>query len=58
MGALAFGYDTGIIYGAVPYMTVPTFQGGLNLTPFTEGLVTSALTFSSAIGGLCQRLCL
>ncbi|PRD13673.1 sugar porter family MFS transporter [Pantoea coffeiphila] len=50
MGALAFGYDTGIISGALPYMTLPVSQGGLNLTPFTEGMVTSALTFGSAIG--------
>lgn len=50
MGALAYGYDTGIISGALPYMTLPASQGGLNLTPFTEGLVTSALTFGSAVG--------
>jgi len=50
MGALAFGYDTGIISGALPYMTLPSSQGGLNLTPLTEGLVTSALTFGSALG--------
>ncbi|WP_414057233.1 sugar porter family MFS transporter [Pantoea dispersa] len=50
MGALAFGYDTGIISGALPYMTLPVAQGGLDLTPFTEGLVTSALTFGSALG--------
>lgn len=50
MGALAFGYDTGIISGALPYMTLPAAQGGLDLTPFTEGLVTSALTFGSALG--------
>lgn len=50
MGALAYGYDTGIISGALPYMTLPAAQGGLNLTPFTEGLVTSSLTFGSAVG--------
>jgi len=50
MGALAYGYDTGIISGALPYMTLPASQGGLNLTPFTEGLVTSSLTFGSAVG--------
>ena len=27
MGALAFGYDTGIISGALPYMTLPAAQG-------------------------------
>lgn len=50
MGALAFGYDTGIISGALPFMTQPLDQGGLNLTPFTEGLVTSALIFGAAVG--------
>lgn len=50
MGALAFGYDTGIISGSLPYMTLPHDQGGLDLTPFTEGLITSSLTFGSAIG--------
>ncbi|ORM65367.1 MFS transporter [Pantoea rodasii] len=50
MGALAFGYDTGIISGALPYMTLPGSQGGLDLSPFTEGLVTSSLTFGSAVG--------
>ncbi|MGP4131455.1 MFS transporter [Pantoea tagorei] len=50
MGALAFGYDTGIISGALPYMTLPPAQGGLDLTPFTEGLVTSSLIFGAAVG--------
>lgn len=50
MGALAFGYDTGIISGALPFMTLPVDRGGLNLTPFTEGLITSSLTFGSAVG--------
>ncbi|WP_312463695.1 MFS transporter, partial [Pantoea endophytica] len=50
MGALAFGYDTGIISGALPFMTLPPNQGGLDLTPFTEGLVTSSLIFGAALG--------
>ena len=50
MGALAFGYDTGIISGALPFMTLPPDQGGLDLTPFTEGLVTSSLIFGAALG--------
>ncbi|ATA18259.1 sugar porter (SP) family MFS transporter [Gibbsiella quercinecans] len=50
MGALAFGYDTGIISGALPYMSSPTAEGGLGLTSFTEGLVASSLVFGAAIG--------
>ncbi|MBD8168996.1 sugar porter family MFS transporter [Erwinia persicina] len=50
MGALAFGYDTGIISGALPYMSAPAAQGGLGLTSFTEGLVASSLVFGAALG--------
>lgn len=50
MGALAFGYDTGIISGALPYMSSPSAEGGLGLTSFTEGLVASSLVFGAAIG--------
>ncbi|WP_408873429.1 sugar porter family MFS transporter [Gluconobacter roseus] len=52
MGALAFGYDTGVISGALPFMLRPPAQGGLGLTPFTEGLVTSALIVGAAVGSL------
>ena len=50
MGALAFGYDTGIISGALPYMSAPLAEGGLGLTSFTEGLVASSLVFGAAVG--------
>jgi len=52
MGALAFGYDTGVISGALPFMSTPLAAGGLGLTPVTEGIVTSALVFGAAFGSL------
>lgn len=52
MGALAFGYDTGIIAGALPFMTLPVEQGGLGLNAFTEGLITSSLIVGAAFGSL------
>ncbi len=52
MGALAFGYDTGVISGALPFMSAPQPGGGLGLTPVTEGIVTSALVFGAAFGSL------
>ncbi|WP_213880310.1 sugar porter family MFS transporter [Pseudomonas sp. dw_358] len=54
MGALAFGYDTGIIAGALPFMTLPVDQGGLGLTAVTEGMVTSALIVGAAFGSLAS----
>lgn len=54
MGALAFGYDTGIIAGALPFMTLPADQGGLGLNAFTEGLITSSLIVGAAIGSLAS----
>ncbi|MCG8710774.1 sugar porter family MFS transporter [Brenneria sp. 4F2] len=50
MGSLAFGYDTGIISGALPYMSSPMAEGGLGLNSFTEGLVASSLIFGAALG--------
>lgn len=46
-GGLLFGYDTGVINGALGPMT-----RDLGLTSFTEGLVVSILIFGAAIGAL------
>lgn len=51
VGAFAFGYDTGVISGALPFMELPSAQGGLALTSVQEGLVTAALVLGAAFGG-------
>jgi major inositol transporter-like SP family MFS transporter len=47
LGGLLFGYDTGVINGALRPMTTE-----LGLTTFTEGVVTSALLFAAAVGAM------
>ena len=46
-GNLLFGYDTGVLNGALPYMARPS---QLNLDPMLECLVASILLLVAAIG--------
>ena len=48
-GSLLFGYNTGVINGALPYMATPD---QLDLTPTLEGLVGSAICFGAAFGSV------
>ena len=52
LGSLLFGYDTGVISGALPYMYMPHGAGGMSLTALEEGAIGGVLTLAAAFGAL------
>lgn len=48
-GSLLFGYDTGVINGALPFMSA---ADQLNLTPVLEGAITGGIGLGAAVGCL------
>lgn len=52
LGSLLFGYDTGVISGALPYMHMPYGADGLQLTAFQEGAIGGTLLVGAALGAL------
>ncbi len=52
LGSLLFGYDTGVISGALPYMYMPYAANGLHLGALEEGLIGGTLLIGAALGAL------
>ena len=52
LGSLLFGYDTGVISGALPYMYMPDAAKGLQLTSLEEGAIGGTLLIGAALGAL------
>lgn len=49
MGALCFGFDTGVVNGSLDFMAKPS---QLDLSAFAQGVVSSGLTFGAAFGAV------
>lgn len=52
LGSILFGYDTGVISGALPYMYMPDAANGLHITAVAEGGVTAILAVGGAFGAI------
>lgn len=52
LGSFLFGYDTGVISGALPFMYMPHGAHGLQLTTAEEGWIGGTLLIGAAFGAL------